>query len=528
MMNNRWLKKLRVFISLLFFLVITGLFLDITGTFHHRFSLIPVQLQFVPSVIYFVSTGTLIGLAFLFILLLTLLFGRIYCSTLCPMGTLQDIFIYLSRKLKPGKTVLKFRNPYNKFRYSILAIVVLSIFTGSLLLINITDPYSMFGKMIHNLVLPPLIFGNNLAAKALSLIDVYFFFPVKWVPVNGMAVLVAISWLILVLVMSVKRGRLYCNTVCPVGALLGLISKISVFRIRLDKSLCNSCGKCAAVCKAQCINPKDQSLDFSRCVGCMNCLSPCPDGGVKFEPFWKKPEISLIPLDKGRRKFIGESGILVAGTLVLQKQIIGQQIFQDEKKEVIPAPVPIHREHPVTPPGSVDRERFHSLCTACHLCVSACPTQVLQPTFIHYGLKGFLQPRMDYITSFCNYDCVQCGVVCPTGAILKLPVEEKKLVQMGKAKFVKENCIVYTKNTACGACSEHCPTKAVNMVPYKDKLTIPEVTDKICIGCGACEYACPTDPKSIYVEGNPIHLLAEKPKEEKLEEKIDYKEEFPF
>jgi ferredoxin len=190
--------------------------------------------------------------------------------------------------------------------------------------------------------------------------------------------------------------------------------------------------------------------------------------------------------------------------------------------------VPIFREHPVTPPGSLDRARFNSLCTACHLCVSACPTQVLQPTWIHYGLSGFLQPRMDYITGFCNFECILCGQVCPTGAILELPLEEKKQVQMGKAKFVKENCIVYTRSTACGACSEHCPTKAVAMVPYKDKLTIPEVTDKICIGCGACEYACPTDPKSIYVDGNPLHLVAEKPKEEKLEEKIDYKEEFPF
>jgi ferredoxin len=168
------------------------------------------------------------------------------------------------------------------------------------------------------------------------------------------------------------------------------------------------------------------------------------------------------------------------------------------------------------------------MCTACHLCVSACPTQVLQPTYFLYGLTGFLQPRMDFITSFCNFECILCGEVCPTGAILPLIKEEKKLVQLGKSNFVKENCIVNTKNTACGACSEHCPTKAVNMVPFKDKLTIPEVNNKICVGCGACEYACPTDPKSIYVEGNPVHLVAEKPKEVKIEEKIDYKEEFPF
>ena len=527
-MLYRWLKKLRVFISTLFFLVLTGLFLDITGTLHHPFTLVLTHLQFVPSVILFISTGALISLAFLFILLLTLLFGRVYCSTLCPMGTLQDVVIYLSRKLKPGKSIFKFGKPKNWLRYSILVLVILSLATGTIVLVNITDPYSMFGKMVHNLVLPPLVFGNNVAAKALSFINVYLFFPVKWVSVNILALGLSLSWLILVLAMSVRKGRLYCNTVCPLGTLLGLVSKVSLFRIRLDKSLCNSCGKCSAVCKAQCINPKDQSLDFSRCVGCMNCLLPCPDRGVKFQPSWKKEEVRFTAFDPGRRKFLEETGLLVAGTLAVSPRLLAQQTLQTDKKEIIPASVPIHREHPVTPPGSLNRERFHALCTACHLCVSACPTQVLQPTFIHYGLKGFLQPRMDYITSFCNYECTVCGIVCPTGAIVELTREEKKLMQMGKVKFVKENCIVYTKNTACGACSEHCPTKAVNMIPYKDKLTIPEVTDKICIGCGACEYACPTDPKSIYVEGNPIHLLAEKPKEEKLEEKIDYKEEFPF
>jgi ferredoxin len=145
-----------------------------------------------------------------------------------------------------------------------------------------------------------------------------------------------------------------------------------------------------------------------------------------------------------------------------------------------------------------------------------------------YGLKGILQPRMDYITSFCNYECKLCGDVCPTGAILPLLLEEKKLTQLGKAKFVKENCVVETQKTDCGACSEHCPTKAVQMMPYWRNLTIPEVTEDICVGCGACEYACPTDPKSIYVEGNPTHQQAKEPRQEKLDVDIDYKEEFPF
>lgn len=526
-MHNRWLKRLRVILSLFFFLVITGLFLDFSGNIHRDAVLLPTHLQFVPSLILFLGTGTVIGLGFVLILVLTLLFGRIYCSTLCPMGTLQDIFIYLKRKLSPKKTIFKFKKPYNLLRYVIISVVALSVLSGSLLLVNLTEPYSMFGKIAHNLFQPALILINNIASEAHHITKLYILYPVRWVPINFAALLLALGWIILVFVLSFRHGRLYCNTVCPVGALLGLVSKFSIFHIRLDKSLCNSCGKCSAVCKAECINPKDQSLDFSRCVGCMNCLSPCPDNGVQFVPSWKKDVVEMKEFDTNRRKFLGSTGVLLAATLAADK-LAGQDTLWERKKEVIPASVPIFRQNPVTPPGSIGRARFNSLCTACHLCVSACPTQVLQPTVILYGLSGFLQPRMDYITSFCNFECTICGKVCPTGAILELPLEEKKLVQMGKAKFVKENCIVYTKNTACGACSEHCPTKAVKMVPYKDKLTIPETTDNICIGCGACEYACPTDPKSIYVEGNPVHLLAEKPKEEKVEEKIDYKEEFPF
>jgi len=524
-MHKGRLKKLRVFLSLLFFIVIAALFLDFTGNVYNTATHAILHFQFIPSLVQFASTLALASLGFAFIILLTLLFGRIYCSTLCPLGTLQDVFSFLTRKLSPRRVIYKFKNPQNWLRYAITSAVILSLLTGSILLVNLLDPYSAFGKITHNLFLPLLVLVNNIISKMLTLFDIYLLPPVKWVPVSLAALLLAIGWILLLLILSVKRGRLYCNTLCPVGAVLGIFARYSIFRIRLDKSVCNSCGKCSSVCKAECIDPKDQSVDFSRCVGCMNCLSPCPDGGVKFQPFWVKDDIKVAEYDPGKRQFILQSGILLAGSLDT-----GNVFFPNEekKKETIPATVPVNREHPVTPPGALGQARFNSLCTACHLCVSACPTQVIQPTYFLYGINGFLQPRMDYITSFCNFECTLCSEVCPTGALLPVSNEEKKLLQIGKSYFVKENCIVYTKDTICGACSEHCPTKAVHMVPYKEKLNIPEVNNNICVGCGACEYACPTDPKSIYVEGNPVHLVAEKPKEVKIEEKIDYKEEFPF
>ncbi len=520
------LKKLRVAISLLFFLVLGIYFIDFTGLWHGSFSQALLKLQFIPSLLLFMGTFGVLALGFALVLILTLLFGRVYCSTLCPLGTLQDIFIYLSKKLSPKRKIFKYKVPVNWLRYGFLILTVLSILTGLIVFVNLLDPYSVFGKIVHSLAWPPLILANNLLSKILASFGIFSVYPVKWTGMNFLAVGMALGWVVLLLYLSVRRGRLYCNTVCPVGALLGLASRISLFRIVLDKSVCNSCGKCSAVCKAECIDPKAQELDFSRCVGCLDCLTPCPDNGVKFLPRWKEAQVKITPFDPSRREMFRNTGFLLLSTVTAKQD----SLLLEKKKEIIPGTVPIFREHPVTPPGALGQARFNSNCTACHLCVAACPTQVLQPSYFMYGIKGILQPRMDYITSFCNYECKRCSEVCPTGAILPLELPDKKLTQLGKAHFVKENCVVETRKTACGACSEHCPTKAVEMVPYEGypNLTIPKVTEDICVGCGACEYACPTDPKSIYVEGNVTHERAKEPKKDAPLKEVDLKEEFPF
>lgn len=178
-------------------------------------------------------------------------------------------------------------------------------------------------------------------------------------------------------------------------------------------------------------------------------------------------------------------------------------------------------------------EHFTSRCTACHLCVSSCPSRVLAPSFLAYGLSGVMQPQMWFEAAHCNYDCTICSEVCPSGATLPRTREEKQRIQTGAARFIKENCVVHTDNTNCGACSEHCPTKAVHMVPYPNpsghKLVIPEVNESLCVGCGGCEHACPTRPfRAIYVDGNPVHKRADKPVEKKLEPLPDTGEDFPF
>ena len=194
----------------------------------------------------------------------------------------------------------------------------------------------------------------------------------------------------------------------------------------------------------------------------------------------------------------------------------------------IPTRIEPVKHFAVTPPGALGMRHYTRRCTACHLCISACPTGVLQPSINEFGVAGIMQPHMNYSTNYCNFECVICSEVCPSGAIMSLTEEAKKTTQMGQVHLILENCVVYAEQTACGACSENCPTQAVTMVPYINNLTLPEIKPEICIGCGACEYACPVTPfKAIYVDGHEIHQVAQEPEAEALEQP-DLEEEFPF
>lgn len=224
-----------------------------------------------------------------------------------------------------------------------------------------------------------------------------------------------------------------------------------------------------------------------------------------------------------RRTLLRGAAVTLAGLAGLSRPGGGEA----KPRNRVPTVLANQRNWPVAPPGAGDIARFNDRCTACHLCVSACAYGVLQPALLDYGLSGLLQPHLDYAAGYCSYECNRCGQICPTGAILPLDLAVKQTTQLGVAHFVRDNCIVYTDHTACGACDEYCPTKAVHMVPYQDGLTIPEVREALCIGCGACENACPARPwRAIYVDGHPVHQLARRPASQPLERKAQG--EFPF
>ena len=518
-MPLRRLRTVRVAASLLLFLPVLFMFIDLTGILPPWAANALTFLQIIPAVVKIFSGAGAAAIGLALVVIMTASFGRIYCSTLCPLGTLQDIFSRLNRKKNSRRRFL-FRRQNYLLHYGILALTAALAMGGSLFLLNLLEPFSSFGRTAVTLLRPIAVLLNNGTASVLGAAHVYTLFTVPFrIPSPG-AFALTFLFAGALFAMSYMRGRLFCNTLCPAGAFLGLVARVSLFRIVIDKAACKDCGLCEKVCKTGCIDSENMRVDFGACVGCFDCFDACPTVGLRYRaPRGGTPGRSGPRVNRRRRTLLRSTA--GAAMMVLPGG--------DTLRAVLPVPTGKSRsKYPISPPGSGGTARFTSRCTACHLCVSACPTQVLSPAFLEYGPCGILQPRMDYSASTCNYDCVLCGQVCPSGAILPLAAESKKLVQIGKAKFVKDDCIVITKKTECGACSEHCPTKAVHMIK-SEGLFLPEVNEELCIGCGSCEHPCPSTPnKAIYVESNPVHLAAKKPEVKKAEPQVKQGADFPF
>lgn len=504
------LKRLRVLLAILFFVPILLFFVDFDSKLPNDLHTL-LHLQVVPAVLG-ISLGVLV-----FQLLLALVFGRIYCSTICPAGVLQDVInrlFCIGKKKKKGSMRFAYHKPLNWFRYVLLGVVTLLAVFGIIDLLVWLDPYSNFGRIATNLFRPAVVWGNNLLADLLMSMDNYTLHHVTLKTLMASGVIAGALVLVTFIVMVVFRGRFFCNTLCPVGALLSLVSRYSLLRISFDESVCNSCGNCERTCKAEAIDSKSMTVDVSRCVDCFNCTSSCTKGGLQYRFNPPSPLASrLSPDAKSRRTFLA-TGVTVATTLPIVSAVAQNRHRHGSGSCQGKASAP------VTPPGSVSLKRFKDTCTGCHICVVKCPSQVLRPAGLEYGLEYMLRPHVSYKSSYCNYECTICADVCPNHAIKPLTVEEKKITQVGIATFMINRCIVHTEGTDCGACSEHCPTQAVHMIPYGEgTLTIPQVEPELCIGCGGCESICPVNPhRAIVVIPNEIHKIATLPPEEEVKE----------
>ncbi len=521
------LRITRIVFSIIFFILFIYIFFAsnnlsiIIGKILNYFQFVPSILNFISSLFSFIVPG------FIIVLFLTFLFGRIYCSFLCPLGIFQDIIIFCTQKFRKK---FKFIKSFNWFRYSILMIVIFFSILGFFIILNSLDPYSIFSRIITNIFKPAYTFITNQIVSFLKYNKIYVNLFYKFHKISiGLLLFSSISFLI-ILLFSILKGRLYCNSICPVGTLLGHVSKYSVLNIVLNDKKCTSCHLCEKACKAGCIDSKNKNVDITRCISCFNCLNICSQDAIYYSKrelinekgvdYFKSNLINEKRNNYSRREFIKyffPASILtlgIAGSLL-------RKPFSKIKNKLLK-----NINNFVTPPGSLNINNFINNCTACHYCVSSCPTKVLRTT----AFFGTMQPAMDYSYAFCDYECNICSQVCPSGAIKPLELELKKRTQIGKVNLKKEECIVYKYNLDCGACSEHCPTKAVYMVPFNDVYG-PEIKTDICIGCGACEYVCPSSPIiAITVKSNNVHQIvkkAEKPVEEERKDDVK-KEDFPF
>lgn len=519
-MTTPLLRRLRIAFSTLIFICFFLIFVDFRSLIPSKYTNILLFLQFIPSAIRFYSLQSMAAGGFLAVLLLTILTGRTYCSFLCPLGIGMDLNSRIGGRIKKKFRRYGLKKPFTILRYLLLAATLIVTMVWGIYMLTLLDPYSIFGRFMTYFAKPAVIEINNFLAGVLGRFDIYY---LSDIPFKGFPLIVyAVPSLFFLLIggLSLTKGRLFCNMICPVGTLLGLLSKISILRIKFDDSACTRCGRCAVRCKSSCIDFLNHNIDVTRCVGCFNCVTTCQDKAISYGIVSLKKKEHVT--DESKRKLIATSVLFLLGISRIAK---GQDKPAPKPKK--DSTVKEERKFPVCPPGAGSIADFNKDCTACSLCISACPNGVLEPAYKQYGITGMMQPVMNYHKSFCTYNCTICTEICPTYALHPLVLDAKKLTQLGKVTFIKDNCIVKTEKTACGACSEACPTKAVYMIPYEGNLLIPEVNVDICIGCGHCEYACPTIPyKAIFVDGNPVHLAAKKPVNQESEIKTPV--EFPF
>ncbi|WP_294616955.1 4Fe-4S binding protein [uncultured Bacteroides sp.] len=505
------LRTIRLTLAIVFFTFITLLFLDFTGTLHGWMGWM-AKIQFIPALLA-LNAGVV-----LLLIVLTLLFGRVYCSVICPLGVFQDIISRFAGKRKKNR--FRYSPALKWLRYGMLALFALALVAGIRFhaVVSLLEPYSSYGRIASNLFAPVYQWSNNLLAHLAERADSYAFYETEvWIKNLPVFIIAAITFIALI-VLAWRNGRTYCNTVCPVGTILGFLSKYSLFKPVIDTTKCNGCGLCARNCKASCINSKAHKIDYSRCVSCMNCLDKCKQGAISYtrrkadtvagttevsvQNKNRKTVGSAPQVDDTRRAFLSATALLAATTALKaqEKKVDGGLAAIENKK--IPA-----RATAIVPPGALSTRNFAQHCTACQLCVAVCPNQVLRPSS---DLTKLMQPEVSYERGYCRPECTKCSEVCPAGAIRPITKADKSAIQIGHAVWIKENCICITDDVECGNCARHCPVNAIQMVasdPENAKSRkIPVVNAERCIGCGACENLCPSRPFSaIYVEGHIMH-----------------------
>ena len=483
------LRKIRTILAGVVFALITLLFLDFTGTLHCWLGWL-AKIQFLPAVM---ALNVIVVVA---LVVLTLVFGRIYCSVICPLGIFQDVLARFRRK----KNKYSYSKEVKWLRYPMLMVFVIAGVSGVGSLFQLLAPYSAYGRIATMIFQPIWKAGNNLLAMAAEHMDSYAFYSVDtWLRSLPVLVIAAVT-LVVLFILAWRGGRTYCNTICPVGTILSFFARFSWLKIRFDEDKCKSCSLCSKNCKAACIDFKTHTVDYSRCVVCGNCIDSCKFDALRYDN--AKIHAKANAVDASKRSFLLASALVTTAAMAQKKEKLMDGGIAELEDKVAP-----ERQTPLTPPGSLSFQNLSTRCTGCQLCVSECPNQVLRPSS---DLMHLMQPVMSYEHGYCRPECTRCSEVCPAGAIKPVDKNEKSSIQIGHAVWIKKNCVVLTDEVECGNCARHCPSGAIEMVQLdendEESPMVPAINEAACIGCGACEYVCPSRPFSaIYVEGHEVH-----------------------
>ena len=457
------LRKIRIALATVMFIGITLLFVGIGQQWWGWMA----KIQFLPSC-FALNLGVIAGIT-----VITLLLGRVYCSVVCPLGILQDSINWLSSRRKGKKARFHFHKELRWLRDAMLLLLMVAVIADIQWIISLLAPYSAYGRMVTTIVSPH-----------------------SWV----VAVVVAVTF-VLIFLFAWLGGREYCSSVCPVGTVLSLFSRFSLFRPVIDKDKCVHCGLCEKKCKASCLSATYQDIDYSRCIDCFDCIDNCKAGAIKYKFAYGKKKNAPAKEESagpGRRAFLVGTALVGASALASANDGGLAPVIDKQSPQ---------RSCRIVPFGAGSVKDFYDRCTACQLCVTVCPNDVLRPST---DLQHFMEPEMGYEKGYCRPECTKCSEVCPTEAIVEITPEQKSSISIGVAKVDLDLCVVGRDGVNCGNCSRHCPVGAVRMVRKdpsdENSLLIPTVIEARCIGCGACENLCPSRPISaIHVDGLSVH-----------------------
>ncbi|MBN1548088.1 MAG: 4Fe-4S binding protein [Syntrophaceae bacterium] len=426
----------------------------------------------------------------LLVLILTVVLGRVFCGWICPLGTLHNLVGSLRKIKKPNPPLNWYRFKY----YLLFFLLFSSLFT--LQLAGVFDPISLLIRSLSLAVYPAFQFSLTGFFDTIYATDFDFIVnPSEFIygllkkailsfqqPLFWQSVFIG-GLFILILLLNLRERRFWCKYLCPLGALLGLLSRYAILNRSVSEG-CDGCGVCTLTCQGAANSDQRENWQKSECLACMNCDDICPQKAVRFGFSFRNPK---VPLDLGKRRVIAS---MVSGILAVP-------LFKVTPLSRIGAAEP----RLIRPPGAVAEKEFLQRCVKCGECMKVCLTNGLQPTLWEAGAEGIWSPMLVPRIGYCEYRCTLCGQVCPTGAIQKLSLEEKAQVKIGLAMIDVGRCLPYAHATSCIVCEEVCPTptKAIwfDTVPVKNRagqtLTLkqPHVDLELCIGCGICETKCP-------------------------------------